>query len=89
MGRRRSVAAARATAVDVLGENGFEPELTDDGTVVLRNCPFHALSQTHTDLICGMNECLLSAALDQLGTEGLEARLEPAPDLCCVRIHQT
>lgn len=88
MGRRRSTKAALAAAMNVLAENGFEPEQTDDGTVILRNCPFHALSRTHTDLICGMNNCLVSAALDQMRTDDLQAELQPDPDLCCVRIHR-
>lgn len=87
MGRRRSSKAALATAMQVLAENGFEPEQTDDGTVILRNCPFHALSRSHTDLICGMNSCLVSAAIDELGADDLEAELRPDPELCCVRIH--
>ena len=87
MGRRRSTKAALATAMAVLAEHGFEPAVAEDGTVELRNCPFHALSRSHTDLICGMNDCLIKAALEELGTDGLEARLQPDPELCCVRIH--
>lgn len=87
MGRRRSTKAALATAVAVLTENGFEPEMTQDGTVLLRNCPFHALSRSHTDLVCGMNDCLLGTAIEELGADGLEARMHPDPQLCCVRLH--
>ncbi len=89
MGRRRSTNAALASALDVLREQGFEPDTTADGTVVLRNCPFHVLARTHTDLICGMNHCLVTAAIEELGASDLDARLEPDPDLCCVRIHTT
>ena len=89
MGRRRSTKAALATALEVLREHGFEPDTTDEGVVVLRNCPFHVLARTHTDLICGMNHCMVTAAIEQLGADGLDARLEPDPDLCCVRIHTT
>jgi len=73
--------------LDALAEHGFEPIGDDDGTVVLRNCPFHQLAREHTELICGMNQCLLSTALDALDDAGLEARLEPEDGVCCVRLH--
>lgn len=81
-GRRRATLA-------VLAERGFEPMRRADGTVVLRNCPFHRLAQEHTELICGMNECLLKSVMDTIGGTGLEARLEPEPGLCCVKLHPT
>lgn len=79
--------AARSATLDVLRERGFEPDERDDGTVVLRNCPFHLLARRHTDLICGMNHCLLTAALDEAGGGAFDAVLEPDPDACCVRLH--
>jgi predicted ArsR family transcriptional regulator len=73
----------------VLTEHGYEPFLDEDGVVRLRNCPFHALSQTHTQLVCGMNLCLTEGLVEGLGIDGLEARLEPHQGLCCVAFHQT
>jgi predicted ArsR family transcriptional regulator len=81
---RRRVAVLRA-----LEAQGFEPHRNADGTVVLRNCPFHQLAQQHTDLICGMNLCLLKAAVDNVDDSGLEARLQPEDGLCCVQLHST
>ena len=72
--------------LDVLEGQGFEPRTDDDGTVVLRNCPFHQLAQEHTDLICGMNLCMMKAVLDNVGDVGLEARLEPEVGACCVKL---
>lgn len=83
----RSVAARRRVALEALAEHGFEPRSTPDGTVVLQNCPFHQLAQAHTELICGMNLCLVESALGGLGEVGLEARLEPEEGLCCVKLH--
>jgi predicted ArsR family transcriptional regulator len=74
--------------VEMLEGLGYEPEAKTDGTVVLRNCPFHRLAQEHTELICGMNLGLVDAALEGLGDTGLEARLEPEDDVCCVRLHR-
>ena len=72
----------------VLAENGYEPQRTD-GRVVLRNCPFHALAQEHTDLICGMNLAILDAVTERLQETGLAARLQPSPDRCCVVLEST
>jgi predicted ArsR family transcriptional regulator len=84
-GRGRS--RRRRAVLAVLEEHGFEPQLASDGTVVLRNCPFHQLAQQHTDLICNMNLCLLHAAIDDVGETGFDARLEPEEGLCCVKLH--
>jgi len=86
-GGRRSAASKRKVVLDVLEEEGYEPQARRDGTIVLRNCPFHRLAQQHTELICGMNQCLLSAAVDAVDGAGLEARLEPEEGLCCVKLH--
>jgi predicted ArsR family transcriptional regulator len=76
---------ARDIALRVLEAHGFEPRL-DGGRIVLANCPFHALAQEYSDLVCGMNLALLDGLLDGLGTTGLTARLDPAPPFCCVRM---
>lgn len=89
MGRRRSAERARRAALEVLDEQGFEPVERNDGTVVLRNCPFHLLAQHQTELICGMNHCLITAALDELDAGDFDATLEPSPEVCCVRLHRS
>jgi predicted ArsR family transcriptional regulator len=76
---------ARETAMRVLEGHGFEPR-SDNGRIVLANCPFHALAQDYTEIVCGMNLALLGGLLDGLGTTGLTARLNPAPPFCCVRM---
>ena len=62
--RRRASAASCSTRSQRAASNRGR---ADDGTVVLRNCPFHTLAQQHTDLICGMNLCLLDAAIEGVG----------------------
>jgi predicted ArsR family transcriptional regulator len=76
---------SRDTLRRVLEDYGFEPRAEGAG-IVLSNCPFHALAQQHTDIVCGMNLCLLDGLLDGLAATGQRARLEPAPDRCCVRL---
>ena len=77
----------RAAVLEALETHGFEPISDDAGTVVLRNCPFHQLAREHTELICGMNHCMLGAVVEVLDDAGLAARLEPEEGFCCVRLH--
>lgn len=78
-------ADARAVALGVLEDQGYEPRVEGAG-VALVNCPFHALAQEHTELVCGMNLRLLDGVLDGVGRTGLAAQLRPTPDHCCVRL---
>ncbi|QFZ19893.1 helix-turn-helix transcriptional regulator [Saccharothrix syringae] len=75
----------RPAAMRALEDHGFEPRASGTA-IVLGNCPFHSLARQHTELVCGMNLCLLDGLLDGLAATGLTARLAPAPDLCCVRL---
>ena len=81
VGRRR--AARAAAVVEALAAHGFEP-YQQEGEVLLRNCPFHGLSQDHTQLVCGMNLALMEGVASALGASGLTPRLDPAPGRCCV-----
>ncbi len=69
----------------LLERHGFEPR-PDGESVVLGNCPFHALARTHTRTVCGMNLHLMRGVLEGLGERRLEARLDPEPGRCCVRL---
>jgi predicted ArsR family transcriptional regulator len=82
-GPRPSPERLLACACQALAENGYEPHRTG-GSVVLRNCPFDALAREHTELVCGMNLAIMAAVTEQLHETALAARLEPAPDRCCV-----
>lgn len=69
----------------VLTGRGYEPRPDTDGTVLrLVNCPFHVLSERHPALICGMNLALLEGLVE--GADGLRARMDPRPGLCCVAV---
>lgn len=74
-------------AVRVLADEGYQPRWQGD-RIVLANCPFHALAQEHTALVCGMNLSLLGGFCARLadGGDELVARLEPAPGRCCVTL---
>jgi predicted ArsR family transcriptional regulator len=79
----RTAKAALELAVETLTQNGYEPR-PDDGRVVMTNCPFHALAQAQTQLVCQMNHALIGGLTDSLGPQRPVAQLEPAPDRCCV-----
>lgn len=87
-GASNDVADRQNAVVETLEEQGFEP-VVRDGTVLLRNCPFHHLAQEHPDLICAMNLCMLGTATDEIGRTGLLVNLEPEEGHCCVRFHQS
>ena len=72
-----------ASTCQALTDCGYAPH-RDGGTILLSNCPFDALAQEHTQLICGMNLAIMDAVADRVSQTGLVARLEPAPDRCCV-----
>jgi predicted ArsR family transcriptional regulator len=74
--------APREAVCAVLAESGYEPHVQDD-TILLRNCPFHALAKEHTELVCGMNLSLVRAVADSIGG-GLTPRLDPRDGRCCV-----
>lgn len=80
-GAKGSLAAVAA----LLTEAGYEPR-TDGQRLVLENCPFHAVAEDQRDLVCGMNNELLTGLLEGLGGSRVHARLAPAPGRCCVEI---
>jgi predicted ArsR family transcriptional regulator len=89
-GPRRRRDQVREGLVDQLRDHGFEPFVDEDGvTIRLRNCPFHALAREETDLVCGMNLKLVEGMVGGIGATGLQAVLDPRPDLCCVALRPT
>lgn len=84
-GRARS--AETGDLIESLRQHGYEPVETDDGDVILRNCPFHRIAQEHTELVCGLNESLLRGCLAGCGEDPDRAQLAPEPGRCCVVIH--
>jgi predicted ArsR family transcriptional regulator len=74
----------RQRLLNVLNGSGYQPIVDDDGTVRLRNCPFHALAASHRDLTCGMNLALAEGISQGLGQANLRPELDPQPGWCCV-----
>jgi predicted ArsR family transcriptional regulator len=88
-GRRQGTKNLARTAEEVLQDYGFEPFHDQEGSIRLRNCPFHALSRQYTALVCGMNVEIMQAMVEELGLDRYKARLEPQPGMCCVTFRRT
>jgi predicted ArsR family transcriptional regulator len=82
-GEPDSPRAALSMAAAALTRHGYEPRDVG-GRVVLVNCPFHRLAQTHTQLVCGMNHALISGLTSALEPHCPIAGLEPGSGRCCV-----
>lgn len=78
-GRQRRMAAV----AEALDRYGYEPR-PEGAALRMGNCPFHALSERHRDLVCGMNLSLLEGLVDALDESDLEARRDSGS--CCVTV---
>ncbi|MPV49132.1 MULTISPECIES: metalloregulator ArsR/SmtB family transcription factor [unclassified Pseudactinotalea] len=76
-----------ADLLDALTGLGFEPAVSESGDITLRNCPFHAIAQHQSELVCGMNHALIRGLLSGAGSDPDRAELAPRPGRCCVVIH--
>jgi predicted ArsR family transcriptional regulator len=77
--------AAIAAVVRMLGDSGFAPELSSDGTSLnLHRCPFRELAVSNPDVVCGAHLGIIQGALTELGTMVSATRLLPfvTPGLC-------
>lgn len=67
----------------LLSLGGYEPWI-EEGTMFVRNCPFHRVAQEQTELVCGLNLQFVTGAATGSGCVGLVTELDPAEDRCCV-----
>ena len=86
----RATAQPRTTnalgiACAALAEHGYEPRIAS-GAATLTNCPFHALAESHADLVCRMNLALVEGLVDEISPGDVDARLDPAEGRCCVTL---
>jgi predicted ArsR family transcriptional regulator len=88
LAREQSGEGGTGVLMDLLEDHGYEPQVAG-ADIILHNCPFHAMAQEHTELVCGMNLHLLEGVLAGLGRAGLHACLDPAPSRCCVRLERS
>jgi predicted ArsR family transcriptional regulator len=82
----RSAAARRGAVERTLAELGCQPHQRDR-ELVLGNCIFAELAETDRELICALNEALVSGILDGAELTGLRATSGPIDGgLCCARL---
>jgi predicted ArsR family transcriptional regulator len=84
-GAPQGYAAALEIAIQALSRSGYEPR-PEGARVIMANCPFHALAQAHTDLICQLNFALIAGLADSIAPDELAARLAPDEHRCCLVI---
>lgn len=84
LGPRPSRLRTRAALVAILADQGYAPRELGSGGIGLGNCPFAGLVEAHRDLVCGANLAMAEGILRGLGANGLDVRLDPQPDACCV-----
>ena len=84
--KRATQTATPKSTITVLRECGYEPYVSRDGSVRMRNCPFHSLAASHRQLVCRMNHELLGGMMEGLELDDVEATLDPKPGECCVAI---
>ena len=86
---RLGTRAARERRLTALAESldgyGYAPR-RDGSSLRLSNCPFHALSESHRDLVCGMNLDLVEGVVEGMGAGDLDACPESRPGDCCVTV---
>lgn len=84
---RRAGAESRGSVAAALRNCGYLPHADDDGRILLRNCPFHLVAKDHRKVVCGLNLRLAQGVIAGCGDPRAHAELEPAPDRCCVVVH--
>lgn len=75
--------SALENARSTLAGYGYEPRQVDD-RLTLVNCPFHALAQEQTELVCRMNLALIEGVTATLDGDRLTCQLDPTSGRCCV-----
>jgi predicted ArsR family transcriptional regulator len=80
---RLSERRARAQVLNILAGRAYEPH-TAERAIYMRNCPFHALSRQHPNVVCRANHALLEGLTETIESANLRATYEPADGRCCV-----
>jgi predicted ArsR family transcriptional regulator len=83
---RMSMPSSLTAATAILSDLGYEPR-DERGCIRLRNCPFHAVVDVATELVCGVNESFIGGVLCGLGApRSVKAALDGVPPDCCVTV---
>jgi predicted ArsR family transcriptional regulator len=85
----RPVRNPSALVREALSEAGFDPKPErGPARLRLRNCPFHDVVDVAPQLVCGLNQRLVTGVLDGLGvSDRCSAQPGGTPPDCCVIVH--
>jgi len=81
--------AAISAVLRMLGDIGFAPELSADGTsIYMHRCPFRELAESHPDVVCSAHLGMIQGALAELGAPISATRILPLveADLCITNL---
>lgn len=80
--------ASRNKLLGVLGNEltwlGFEPFADGNGTIRLRNCPYHDMAREDANFVCSMNLALMQGVIEGLNLVDLSPVRQPVDGMCCV-----
>lgn len=79
----------REVLVEELTRLGFEPFEDGDGTLRLRNCPYHDMAREDSDFVCSMNLHLMQGVTEGLDLADMSPTAEPMDGMCCVAFRST
>jgi predicted ArsR family transcriptional regulator len=69
-----------------LTQLGYEPRVHDTGEWSLHNCIFSELSESHRELVCGMNAAFVTGLLGGAHVPSLHVEKRMGQPNCCVRL---
>ncbi|MFC5336930.1 helix-turn-helix transcriptional regulator [Leucobacter denitrificans] len=81
--------SAREAVLSVMREQGFAPEETDDGDIVLTRCPLLAAAAKRADIVCAVHAGMIAGISRSAGNEAVPASsLLPfvTPDSCQIHL---
>lgn len=81
----RRLGAAADSLEQALEQNGFEPRDEGCNGIVLGNCPFHRLAQSHMNVVCGLNLELITGVAEGSNDTSHTITLDPGAGQCCIR----
>lgn len=89
--QRVDSAGAIGQLVSVLDDVGFAPEAVTTGRkrrILLHQCPFREVAESHSEIICSIHLGLMQGMLDELDAPVQAERLEPfvEPSLCVTHL---
>ena len=82
----RTKRGRRAAVERTLAELGYHPQQQRPRELVLGNCIFAELADSHCDLVCRMNSALIRGLLEGAELPALRVEEGPREQTCCVHI---